>query len=97
MALVISEGKCGDHLIHLETSVGIDTSWATESPRVGGTTWELIGYQISCSCSSGKIFLLGSFACACCMSFMLSLFEVCFLVTVKKRFLILLFSMKHNH
>jgi hypothetical protein len=32
MALVISEGKCGHHLIHLETSVGIDTSWATESP-----------------------------------------------------------------
>lgn len=55
LALVIS---CGDNLIHLEPSVNIDTRWATESPRVGGATREPIGYQISCSCSSGKTFFL---------------------------------------
>jgi hypothetical protein len=62
---------------------------------VGGTTWEPIGYQISCSCSPGKIFLLGSLACAFCMSFMLSLFEVCLLAIVLS--VNLMFTMCHNH
>lgn len=32
LVLVISKGKCGDNLIHLEPSVNINTLWATESP-----------------------------------------------------------------